>query len=147
MHGNTLANLVEDTLEAEDVSIPIFNKVALELQQLIRKGDFSLEDISKIIQKDPGLVSDVLKIANSSFYAGMNPAKTVNEATVRLGARTIFNLVTAVTQKQLYRSRKKNLNRWMKPMWTHSLGVAFASRWVCRELRMNQVTEEASADT
>jgi HD-like signal output (HDOD) protein len=143
MYRETLFGLIDERLDQEDVSIPIFNKVAIEMQQLITKGDYSLEDISRIIRKDPGLAADVLKIANSSFYSGLNPARTINEAAVRLGARTIFNLVTAVTQKQLYRSRKKAFDRWMNPLWSHALGVAFASGWTSRQLGMNQLIEES----
>jgi HD-like signal output (HDOD) protein len=60
-----------------------------------------------------------------------------------LGAKTIFNLVTAVTQKELYRSKKKRFERWMKPLWSHSLGVAFASRWIALQGGMRQLSEES----
>lgn len=142
MNDNPLLPLVEDVLARDGLTIPIFNKIALELQKLMREREYSLSDITKVILKDPGLASDVLKMANSSFYAGLAPAKTVQDATVRLGAKTIYNLVTAVTQKELYRSKRKELDRWMKPLWSHSLGVAFSSRWVAIQAGMRPSAEE-----
>jgi HD-like signal output (HDOD) protein len=135
--------LIEKAVHREDISLPIFNQVAIRLQQLLTRGDYSLADISKIIHRDQGLASDVLKMANAAFYAGLKPAKTIQDATVRLGARTIYNLVTAVTQKQLYRARKREFDQWMKPLWSHSLGVAFASRWLSLHLGKPKIMEES----
>jgi len=115
----------------------------LKLQQQITKGDYSLADIAKIIYRDQGLASDVLKIANSVFYSGIRPAKTIQDATVRLGTKAIYNLVTALTQKQLYRTRNKKYGRWATPLWSHSLGAAIAARWLSLNLRRRQLAEEA----
>lgn len=136
-------DLIEKAVHRKDISLPIFNQVAIRLQQLLTRGDYSLADISKIIHRDQGLASDVLKMANAAFYAGLKPAKTIQDATVRLGARTIYNLVTAVTQKQLYSSGKSEFDQWMKPLWSHSLGVAFASRWLSLHLGKPKVMEES----
>ena len=143
MDEKSLIDLIEEKLEREDIDLPIFNQVALKLQQQLTRGDYSLADIAKIIHRDQGLASDVLKIANSVFYAGVKPVKTIQDATVRLGAKTIYNLVTAVTQKQLYRTRKKKYDHWATPLWSHSLGVAFAARWLSLHLRLGQLTDEA----
>ncbi|MBE9575072.1 MAG: HDOD domain-containing protein [Proteobacteria bacterium] len=143
MAEKSLIELIEETLDREEIELPIFNQVALKLQQQVTRGDYSLAEISKIIHKDQGLASDVLKMANSVFYAGVKPVKTIQEATVRLGGKTIFNLVTAVTQKQLYRVHKKKYDYWAKPLWSHALGVAYAARWLSRHLGMDQFVDEA----
>jgi HD-like signal output (HDOD) protein len=143
MDEKSLIDLVEDKLERKDFDLPIYNQVALKLQQEITKGDYSLADIAKIIYRDQGLASDVLKIANSVFYAGVKPAKTIQDATVRLGTKAIYNLVTAVTQKQLYRTNNKKYGRWATPLWSHSLGVAISARWLSLNLRQRKLAEEA----
>ena len=143
MVEKSLIELIEETLDREEIELPIFNQVALKLQQQLTRGDYSLADIAKIIHKDQGLASDVLKMANSVFYAGVKPVKTIQEATVRLGGKTIFNLATAVTQKQLYRAHKKKYDYWAIPLWSHALGVAYAARWLSRHLGMDQYVDEA----
>ena len=143
MAEKSLIELIEETLYRGSIELPIFNQVALKLQQQLTKGDYSLADIAKIIHRDQGLASDVLKIANSVFYSGVKPVKTIQEATVRLGAKTIFNLVTAVTQKQLYRAHKRKFDYWATPLWSHALGVAYAARWLSRHLGMHQFVDEA----
>jgi len=143
MDQEAIRSQIEKGLDRDDVTLPIFNQVALEMQRLITSGNYSLSDIGKVIMRDPGLVSDVLKMANSSFYGGLTPAKTVQEASVRLGAKSLYNLVTALTQKQLYRSKKKAFQSWMKPLWSHALGVAFSSRWLSRYVGLQAQMEEA----
>ena len=127
MVEKSLIDLIEETLDREVIELPIFNQVALKLQQLLTRGDYSLADIAKIIYRDQGLASDVLKIANSVFYAGVKPVKTIQEATVRLGGETIFNLVTAVTQKQLYRAHKKKYDYWATTLWGQNVGLPCTS--------------------
>jgi HD-like signal output (HDOD) protein len=143
MDQEAIRSRIEKGLERDDVTLPIFNQVALEMQRLITAGNYSLNDIGKVIMRDAGLVSDVLKMANSSFYGGLSPAKTVQEASVRLGAKSLYNLVTALTQKQLYRSKKKAFQTWMKPLWSHALGVAFSSRWLSKVVGLQGQMEEA----
>ena len=143
MDQESIRSRIEKGLDRDDVTLPIFNQVALEMQQLIASGNYSLNDIGKVIMRDPGLVSDVLKMANSSFYGALTPAKTIQEASVRLGAKSLYNLVTALTQKQLYRSKKKAFQIWMKPLWSHALGVAFSSRWLSRCVGLQAQMEEA----
>jgi putative nucleotidyltransferase with HDIG domain len=143
MDQEAIRSRIEKGLDRDDVTLPIFNQVALEMQRLITSGNYSLSDIGKVVMRDPGLVSDVLKMANSSFYGGLTPAKTVHEASVRLGAKSIYNLVTALTQKQLYRSKKKAFQTWMKPLWSHALGVAFSSRWLSRHVGLQAQMDEA----
>jgi len=143
MEEKSLIKLIEETLDREEIELPIFNPVALKLQQQLTRGDYSLPEISKIIERDQGLASDVLKMANSVFYAGVKPVKSIQYASVRLGAKTIFNLVSAVTQKQLYRSRKKEYDYWAAPLWSHALGVAYAARWLSRHLGMERLADEA----
>jgi len=143
MVEKSVIELIEETLDREGIELPIFNQVALKLQQQLTRGDYGLAGIAKMIHRDQGLASDVLRMANSVFYAGVKPVKTIQEATVRLGAKTIFNLVTAVTQKQLYRTHKKKYDYWATPLWSHALGVAYAARWLSRHLGMDQFVDEA----
>lgn len=143
MHEKSLVEIVEEALDQEDIELPVFDQVALKLQQLLAKDDYSLAEVAKIIQKDQALASQVLKVANSAFYAGLRPVKTIREAAVRLGSKSIVNLVVMVTQKPLYESRHSEYAPWMKLLWSHALGTATASRWLALHTGFHQVAEES----
>ena len=52
---------------------------------MVGNDDFSMEDLSKVILKDPGLTSRILKMANSSFYRHQSEISTVHQAVMMLG--------------------------------------------------------------
>jgi putative nucleotidyltransferase with HDIG domain len=101
-----------------------------------------MREISSVIEKDQTLTSLVLKTANSTFYAGLRPIKTIHEATIRLGTRSLLNLVMTVTQSRAYRIHKRELAVWMGPLWNHSLATAAASRWLATRLGLDKLSDE-----
>lgn len=137
-----LIELITDKLERGDLELPVFSKVALDLQHLIAKEEYGLGEVAQLVERDQALASKVLKAANTSFYTGLEKAKTIREATVRLGARSVISLVTLATQKKLYRSRIKEFNQLMNALWRHALCVATGSRWLSLNLGFNHAIEE-----
>jgi putative nucleotidyltransferase with HDIG domain len=138
-----LVDLIDEVLGRGDLELQVFPPLVLKLRHLLSSDDYSMTDVANIIKKDQVLSTDLLKMANSAFYAGLTPVKTIRDAIVRLGAQSIVNLVTAITQKQLYRTHKNKYRHWMPPLWCHALGVAFSSRWLCLNLGLNRLAEES----
>ena len=137
-----LIELITEKLEQEDLELPIFSKVAVELQHLIAKEEYGLGEVARLMERDQALASKILKAANTSFYTGLEKTKTIRDATVRLGAKSVVSLVTLATQRQLYRSRIKEFNQFMNALWRHALCVAMGSRWLSLNLGFNQAAEE-----
>ncbi len=143
MDEKPLVDIIAERLDRDEIELPVFQPVALELQRLVTRGDYGIAEMARIIQKDQALATRVLRMANSSFYAGMKPITTLKEATIRLGARSLINLVTVATQEQLYGSHRNGFDSWRKPLWSHALGVAGAARWLSLHLGLRQLAEES----
>jgi HD-like signal output (HDOD) protein len=61
---------------------------------VLLKEDYHVEDIDSIIEKDQALASSVLRVADSPFYAGAKPVKTIQAPMVCLGGdNAIVNLI------------------------------------------------------
>ena len=56
---------------------------------------FSLADLSRLIEREPSLTVNLLRLANSAAFNNGREVKSVGQATVLLGARTIRNLAVA----------------------------------------------------
>jgi HD-like signal output (HDOD) protein len=135
--------IIKKRLERGAFDLQVFNPLALKLQQMLNGNNYSAEDLSKVILKDQALTSNVLRVANSAFYAGLKPVKTIRSAIVRLGSKSIANLVMLVTQKQVYRSQGKPTQLLMNQLWGHALGAALAGRWLALRLGLKERAEEA----
>jgi diguanylate cyclase (GGDEF)-like protein len=70
-------------------NLPSPTGVGLAILELTSRDDYSLGDLARTLQTDPALTGRILRLANSSAKAGAQPAKTVNEAAMRLGVRTV----------------------------------------------------------
>jgi len=78
-------------------SLPTPVGVGLAILELTRDQNFSLDDLVRAIQSDPALTGRIVKLANSSLNAGLEPARSVAEATLRLGVRSVRSLALGFT--------------------------------------------------
>ena len=84
--------------------LPAFDATGLKIQQEASKTEPDTHAIEKMITCDPSLTSHVLRIANSTYYKGINQVSTVRGAIVRLGSREVANIAILVTQKKSFQS-------------------------------------------
>jgi len=63
--------------------------VLTELLEEAGKEDFSVDQLSKIILKDPSLTVKILRLSNSSFYKRMAEIRTIHNAISVLGVTTV----------------------------------------------------------
>lgn len=144
MHENeSIIELIKARVESSASSIPVFHAVALRLQQLLARTDFNVEELSQLISADPGLAATVLKVSNSSYYAGLTKVNTIQEAFIRLGSREVANIVMLTTQHDLYRSPDPNFNAIMQSLWKHSFCCAVGSRWLANKSGLAAIAQEA----
>lgn len=139
----SIVELINEYLEDSTLNIPVFNTVALRLQRVLAKQDYSIEEVNRLIIADAGLASQVLRISNSSFYAGLNKVTTIHEAIVRLGASSVANIAMLATQQDIYRSSDEKLKDIMRTLWQHSLCCAIGAKWLATRTNYGALAQEA----
>ena len=128
-----LVELIRDHLKANLQDLPVFNSVAVKLQQMLASHNFKMDDIIQMISEDQSLAGKVLKVANSSYYAGLSTIATIKDAIVRLGAQEVANMVMMASQHERYHSGNDYLNSSMQQLWNHSLACATGARWLAKK--------------
>ncbi|NCC77372.1 MAG: HDOD domain-containing protein, partial [Clostridia bacterium] len=128
----SLIDVINRFIESDSVVLPVFNSASSRIQQEIAKNEPSTQVIEKIITSDQALATQVLKIANSSFYRGLNEVGTVRAAIMRLGIKEIAKVVLLATSRQHFKSTDKTINRLMKKLWQHAVGCAYGAVWLAR---------------
>jgi HD-like signal output (HDOD) protein len=128
----SLVDIINRFIESDAVNLPVFNSAAARMQQELAKKEPSIPVIEKIITSDQALATQVLKIANSSFYRGLAEAGTVRAAITRLGMEEIEKVVLLATSRQQFSSADKSINLLMKQLWQHAVGCAYATVWLSR---------------
>ena len=128
-----LMQVIEEHLTGDLRDLPVFHSVAVKLQQMLSQRDFRIDDVIEQISKDQSLSGQVLKVANSSFYAGLSKISTIKDAVIRLGAQEIANLAMMASQLEYYKSENSIIHGYMQALWSHALSCAIGAKWLARK--------------
>lgn len=86
----------------------------------------SARDLQEVIQPDPAVTANVLRVANSAFYGFSRQVATVADAAVLLGFEEVKRIVIAVSVFDLMSMYRGGTYR-REDMWHHSLACAIAA--------------------
>lgn len=139
---DSLTSQIAARVDSDEFKLPVFNQVALEVQHAINENA-QMHVIEQIVLKDQALASEILRVANSAFFAGLAKQQNVHQALVRLGASRVISLVMMAAQRQAYTARHPFLSQVMKKLWQHSAASAGACRWVAVKCGYKEQAESA----
>ena len=106
--------------------LPSLPPIYYELNKALEHLDSSVEDISGIIRKDPGLASSLLKLANSVFYGFPAEIGSLDDAVQLIGLREIHELVLATSVIEAFEGVSADLAD-VPSFWAHSISCGIAS--------------------
>lgn len=139
----SLIDRIDQTINSDDFNLPVFSDIAVKIRKMLTAEDYNIQDVEKMICSDQSLASEVLRVANSPFYAGLSKVNTVRDATIRLGARQLADLVMLAAERNRYSAKNKDIDALMGKLWRHSVGVALASQWLAKKLDYTDKLGEA----
>lgn len=140
--ATALARRIEERAQQQDFKLPVFNPVAIKLQRLMQ-SDVNMAAIEALIVKDAGLASEILRKANTAYFAGMKPAEELRGALVRLGLSRARSVVFMASQEQAFRAKDVRLNAAMNRLWLHSMVAAVVARALANESDRREIAETA----
>jgi len=122
---------------------PILHPDAAKIQGEIVKPDPDMSAVKKLIKTDPTLTSEILKTANSSYYRGLGEIFTIKEAALRLGQDQLSAIIMRAILKQTFSVSHPMIKKMQGRLWDHSVASAFASLWIARHLKMEELAQRA----
>ena len=139
----SLISLIDQRLQSGDVELPVFDDIALRIHREVRENRLDADEMCKILEDDPVLVSELLRMANSSFFAGLSSVRNLREAAVRLGVKQIASIVFSVSQKKMYSASQGKFNDRLQRLWLHSSAASMGCRWLAKCAGYQNLAEEA----
>ena len=138
----SLLDMVEEYAASETLNLPIFPRVVQELYAKMGDENSSINDIASIIAKDQAIAGQMLKLANSAFFAGLNRVRTIRESIMRLGVNQVYNCLVAGSQKNYYLSHDPLIGQYLQVLWKHALATAKGSQWLLRKTGYPELADE-----
>jgi len=66
---------------------PSMPRAGVKLRALLAEKDVSLDEIERILRHDPGLATNVLRLANSAFFGVPRKVSSLKHAVMLLGVK------------------------------------------------------------
>ncbi len=120
--------LVDDLFWVD--TLPTFPAVILELEEALGSNESDAARVAAIMERDPSLTANALRLANSAFYRGAAEIDTVQLAVARIGFAEIGKLTTALHTLCTYTRFVTHLNH--RVFWQRCVMRGFVSRHIAR---------------
>jgi HD-like signal output (HDOD) protein len=129
---------VLSALEAGTVDLPAFPKVVIQVQEVLKNPNYSIQMIARPISLDPTLASRLLNLANSTaFNATGRVIIDLGVALTRLGAQKVYSVVLAHAIQYIRRAESlRSIAKPLEEMWSESVAVAHFCDVVVKRLKL-----------
>lgn len=104
-------------------SIPPMPEVANKALQMVDDPDSTPNEIAAVLARDPGLVSSIMRWANSAALGRAASVNSVEEAVLVVGLGSLKSILLGLTLKRW----NKNFGEAENLIWQKSLGTAAAA--------------------
>ncbi len=114
---------------------------AVKLLALMDDPDINVTQIEAILGQDPGLMANILKLANSAYF-GM-PAKvgSIKQAVLLLGLKRLMQIVIASCVSAIMDKPVTGYDIPPGELWHHSIAVTVAAEGLMKELDIEAAEE------
>lgn len=133
MTTTTDSTALEDVFRTE--VLPALPHSAIALLQMSQRGDAGPADFAKPIEADPGLMGQVLKFVNSSYFGFSREIMSIQQALTLVGTRAITNFALWNAVFSVIPNPKFGPFD-LKALWQDSLRRALFARLLGRSLKL-----------
>lgn len=117
-------------------NIPKLPQVLINLVRACDSGRSDIRDLTRIICADPGLVSTLLQIIDSTYVNLRHDVKTIHDAVACLGMDTIKNIAVSSLAKHYFKLEKTPAGFDINQFWLHSYKCGLFARQLAREFNL-----------
>ena len=82
-----IENNIPDNIRMEVSSFPSMPQAAVKLRALLKEDDVPMIEIENILRQDPGLSTNVLRLANSAHFGTSSKVGSLKKAIMLLGLK------------------------------------------------------------
>lgn len=126
----------KDEILSKISSISTMPPAAAEVAHLLQDPEADIKNIVRAIEYDPGMASNILRMANSAYYGCSEKISSVKEAIVRLGTKSIFQMVMAWAFSPLAQQDVPGYGLPSGQLWEHSIAVAVGAEQLAWDLNL-----------
>jgi putative nucleotidyltransferase with HDIG domain len=121
--GEQLQRIVEKRIEDDTLVLPTLPVVVTQCMEALNHPNVSIREIATLIEKDPIIAAQLVKLANSAAMGTREPMKTALDAVSRVGLTKVRTFLIEISARRLFESKDSRVASASKKIWEHSLVV------------------------
>jgi len=135
-----LRSELERRIAGDELDLPLLPTVATQVLELAGDESVDAKSLADLVESDPSLAGNVLRVANSAVYAPVEPIVSLHQAVSRLGLRTVGDIAVSVAvQGRVFRA--PGHEDVLAALWRHA---AAAGAWAREIARVRRRTVEGA---
>jgi putative nucleotidyltransferase with HDIG domain len=123
-----LEKIVMKKIASDQLVLPAMPVTALKCLTMLKNPDFSLKDAATLVERDPVLTAQVMKLASNAALATREPVQSVLNAVTRFGIQKLKSFLIESSARKVFESRDARIAEASRGLWEHSLAVAIMAR-------------------
>jgi HD-like signal output (HDOD) protein len=126
------------TFEDPTYRPPPLPLIALELTKLVAKDDVNVEQVVRLLERDQMMAGAVMRLVGSPIHAGRGPVRSLTDAVMRLGIRTVRDSVFDAALKKSVFKAPPEYAEIMTRIGRHGTAAAYLARIIARHARATE---------
>lgn len=119
-------------LKSDELVLPTLPEIALSVREVAEDENATINDLSRVLVRDPAMSARLLRVANSPMVRTAVPITDVNTAVARLGIDFTANLVIGIAMEQMFQATNELIDRRMRACWSRAIEVASSAQVLAR---------------
>ena len=132
---------IPEKIMEEVSSFPSMPKAGIKLRALLAKKDVSVDEIEEILRHDPGLATNVLRLANSAFFGLRTKVSTLKHAVTLLGIRRFSQIAVSACMSKTMDNAVEGYGLTAGVLWLHSIAVSTTAEALAKHKKLAETDD------
>ena len=138
---NASGNDLPDEIMAKVTSFPSMPRSGIKLRALLAKEDVSADEIEEILRHDPGLATNVLRLANSAYFGLRKKVGTLKHAVMLLGVKRFAQIAVSASMSKSMDKAVEGYDLSPGELWLHSIAVSNTAEALAIERKLAETDD------
>ena len=130
-----------DNIRMEVSSFPSMPKAAVKLRAVLKEDDVSIIEIENILRQDPGLSTNVLRLANSAFFGVSSKVGSLKKAVMLLGIKRFEQIAISACMNKTMDKAVEGYDLSPGELWLHSIVVSTTAEALAKFFKISDTND------
>ncbi len=131
-------SFIDEVKHSIEKNLPASSSIIGEVLKTIYDETSGARDLTRIIERDPILAAEIIKVSNSAYYSTSYKIDSIERAIVIVGFDAIKEITTTVSTANLFLTSPKTESFNNAGLLLHSVGTAKAAQLISKKLRLKK---------